>query len=48
MNGSYGYEDSIFYQEWTDTESYAELDREVIGILYDPGIKQGMAMGRGE
>ena len=44
MNDSYEYEDSIFYQEWTDTESYAEIDRAVISILYDPRIEPGMDM----
>ena len=45
MNDSYKYEDSIFYQEWTDTESYAEIDKAVIRILYDPRVKLGMTMG---
>jgi len=44
MNDSYEYKDSIFYQEWTDTGSYTEIDRAVIRILYDPRIEPGMTM----
>ncbi len=44
MNDSYKYEDSIFYQEWTDTGSYADMDRAVIRILYDSRIAPGMTM----
>jgi hypothetical protein len=42
MNDSYSYEDSIFYQGWTDTLSYAPIDRTVISLLYDPGLLPGM------
>lgn len=38
MNDSYKYTDSIFYQGWTDTETYADIDKAVIQILYDPNI----------
>lgn len=34
MNDSMGYEDSIFYMEWSETTSYSELDRKVLEILY--------------
>jgi len=44
MNDSYQYKDSIFYQEWTDTGSYAEIDRAVISMLYDPGVEPVMTM----
>lgn len=44
MNDSYEYKDSIFYQDWTDTGSYSDMDRAVIRILYDPRIKLGMTM----
>ena len=44
MNDSYEYKDSIFYQDWTDTVSYSDIDRVVIRILYDPRIKLGMTM----
>lgn len=44
MNDSYKYKDSIFYQDWTDTGSYSDMDRAVIRILYDPRIKLEMTM----
>ena len=44
MNDSYEYKDSIFYQEWTDAGSYADIDTAVIRILYDPRIEPGMTM----
>ena len=44
MNDSYKYKNSIFYQDWTDTGSYSDMDRAVIRILYDPRIKLGMTM----
>ncbi len=42
LNDSYRYPQSIFYQEWTCTTSYTELDREVIGYILDPRITPGM------
>ncbi len=44
MNDSYEYKDSIFYQDWTDTGSYTDMDRAVIRILYDSRIELGMTM----
>jgi len=44
MNDSYEYRDSIFYQDWTDTGSYSDMDRAVIRILYDPRIELEMTM----
>ena len=44
MNDSYLYKDSIFYQDWTDTGSYTDIDRAVIRILYDPRIELEMTM----
>lgn len=46
INDSYEYKDSIFYQDWTDTGSYAEMDREVIRILFDSRIEPGMTMDK--
>lgn len=34
-NDSYRYENSIFYQGWTDTTEYAEIDKELIKMLYN-------------
>lgn len=42
MNDSGRFEESIFYQGWTDVQDYAEIDRAVISILYDPRIRPGM------
>ena len=42
MNDSYRYEDSIFYQGWTDTINYAPIDRVVISLLYDSRLIPGM------
>jgi len=44
MNDSYRYEDSIFYQNWTDVRQYSEMDRAVISILYDSRIAAGMTV----
>lgn len=43
MRDSYDYPDSIFYQRWTDVTEYAEIDREVIRLLYQPTINFGMS-----
>ena len=43
MNDSYDYPASIFYQEWTCGTGYAEIDKELIKILYDPNISAGMS-----
>jgi len=42
MNDTYRYEDSIFYQEWTSTTDYSQIDKAVIRLLYDPRLKPGM------
>lgn len=42
MKDSYRYEDSIFYQGWTDTSSYLPIDRAVIRLLYDSRLVPGM------
>ncbi|HEB61916.1 MAG TPA: DUF2927 domain-containing protein [Bacteroidetes bacterium] len=42
MNDSYKYEESIFQQKWTSTISYADIDKQLIQILYDPRIKTCM------
>lgn len=34
MRDSHRYPESIFYQEWTDVTSYAEIDKTVIEMLY--------------
>jgi len=35
MNDSYTYPNSMFYQGWTETTSYAQIDIEIIDILYN-------------
>lgn len=42
MRDSDEYEDSIFYQEWTDVTRYSSLDETVIEILYRPEIHPNM------
>ena len=34
-NDSYDYPESIFYQGWTETTEYTELDKELIQMLYN-------------
>lgn len=43
MNDSNKFEDSIFYQEWTDVTEYSEIDKAVIKLLYLKKIKPGMS-----
>ncbi|HEY9668533.1 MAG TPA: DUF2927 domain-containing protein, partial [Coleofasciculaceae cyanobacterium] len=42
MKDSDKYRESIFYQDWTDTTSYAAIDKAVIEMLYRPEIRPGM------
>jgi hypothetical protein len=44
MNDSFSYEDSMFYQGWTETQAYSEVDDLVIELLYLPQIQPGMDM----
>lgn len=42
LNDSWKYKESIFYQGWTTTTEYSDLDKMVIKMLYDKRIKPGM------
>ena len=42
MKDSYRYEDSIFFQGWTDTTNYAPVDRAIISLLYDSRVQSNM------
>lgn len=42
MADSKRYPDSIFYQHWSTTTQYSELDRALIKMLYDKQIHSGM------
>lgn len=42
MNDSVKYEDSIFYQQYSETTVYSNLDRSVIKMLYNDDILPGM------
>ena len=42
MGDSEQYSDSIFYQGWTETTHYAEIDKASIEMLYRPEIRPGM------
>ena len=35
FNDTYDYPESIFYQEWTETNEYAPIDIELISMLYN-------------
>jgi hypothetical protein len=34
-NDSFNYIDSIFYQGWTETQNYSELDKDIIKMMYN-------------
>ena len=42
MQDSWTYQDSMFYQGWTDTTTYAEIDKVIIEMLYQSEISPGM------
>jgi hypothetical protein len=42
INDSWKYEESIFYQGWTEVQEYAEIDEKLIYMLYSDEIKPGM------
>ena len=42
MNDSNRYEESIFFEDWTETNNYSELDKSVIQMLYREGVEPGM------
>ncbi len=42
MRDSYDYPQSIFYQGWTATSEFTDLDRNLISILYREDITHGM------
>jgi len=44
MRDSYAYEDSMFYQGWTETPAYSDLDEQLIEMLYLPTIQPGMTV----
>jgi hypothetical protein len=43
MNDSDKYNDSIFFQEWTEVTDFSEIDKAVIKLLYLNTIKPGMS-----
>jgi hypothetical protein len=42
MKDSWRYQESVFYQGWTGTTAYAQIDRALIKLLYDPRLRSGM------
>ncbi len=42
MRDSLKYRDSIFYEGWTQTQRYSEIDRKMIEMLYSENIRPGM------
>jgi hypothetical protein len=43
MRDSFRYNDSIFFEGWTQTLDYSEIDRKMIEILYLDDIRPGMS-----
>lgn len=46
MGDSERYSDSIFYQGWTETTHYADIDKALIEMLYRPEIRPGMTQSQ--
>jgi hypothetical protein len=44
LQDSYTYPESIFYQKWTSTNTYAPIDKHLIRVLYAPWIRPGMTI----
>jgi hypothetical protein len=44
MRDSFAFEDSIFYQGWTETQEYSELDELLIEMLYLPEVEPQMTV----
>jgi len=44
MRDSTRYEDSLFYQGWTETQEYSGLDEQLIAMLYLPEVVPGMTI----
>jgi hypothetical protein len=42
LNDLNKYSDSIFYQDWTTTQTYSDIDKLMIQLLYQPFIKPNM------
>lgn len=42
MNDALTYQDSIFYQDWTDVNQFSEIDKTVIKMLYNSQVQTGM------
>ena len=42
MKDSSRYPESIFYDGWTTVTEYAQIDREIIRILYHDSVAPGM------
>lgn len=42
MRDSYRYDDSMFYQGWTEVGRYSDMDRALIQLLYSDAIRHGM------
>lgn len=43
LNDSWKYKDSIFYQGYSETQYFTEIDQKIIIILYEDKIKPGMS-----
>lgn len=43
MNDSYKYKDSMFYQPWSTTQNYSDIDKQLIKLLYNPKMQAGIS-----
>lgn len=44
MSDSFAYDDSMFYQGWTETQEYSEIDELLIEMLYLPEVEPKMTV----
>ncbi|MFT4414223.1 DUF2927 domain-containing protein [Fredinandcohnia humi] len=44
FNDSMKYEDSMFFQDWTTTTEFSDIDKKLIKLLYDERIQPGMSI----
>jgi hypothetical protein len=44
VQDSWAHKDSMFYQGWTTTPQFSELDKETIHLLYDERVAPGMTV----
>ncbi|MDX1667205.1 MAG: DUF2927 domain-containing protein, partial [Saprospiraceae bacterium] len=48
LNDSFRYSESIFFQNWTCTDFYLDVDRKVLEYHFNPAIEEGMSRSEAE